>query len=109
MMIRTLSGCSDLEPVSRDELVDDWTIAHAELLDETCILDPSGLTGLGLSDPSALGLSDPSGLSALGLSGLTSLGLSGLTGLGLSGLGLSGLTGLTGLTALTATISFDFE
>ena len=99
MMIRSLSGCSDLEPVSRDELVDDWTIAHAELLDETCIADPSGLTGLtGLT---GLGLSDPS---ALGLSGLT-----GLTGLGLSGLGLSGLTGLTALSALTATISFDFE
>ena len=82
MMIRTLSGCSDLEPVSQDELADDWTIAHAELLDETCIVDQS----------------DPSGLT-----GLTGLGLAGLTGL--TGLGLSGL----GLSALTATISFDFE
>ena len=95
MMIRTLSGCSDLEPVSRDELAD-WSIASAFILDPsglTDLTDPSGLTGLGLSDPS----------------GLSALGLSGLTGLGLSGLGLSGLTGLTALSALTATISFDFE
>ena len=96
MMIRSLSGCSDLEPVSRDELAD-WSIASA------FILDPSGLTDL--TDPSGLtDLTDPSGLTGLGLSdpsGLSALGLSGLTGLGLSG--------LTALSALTATISFDFE